>query len=59
MHKEVTKIRKLKKAGDYTALGWLFWNAFLLMDRKTKTFKAIKKEYDTFTKKEQKLMENV
>jgi hypothetical protein len=57
--KIIIDIRKLRKEEDYSALGWIYWDAFMLMDRKTKLFKAIEKEYKKLSKYEQSRLEEV
>lgn len=57
-HEIETAVKKMKKDKNYSGLGWFFWEAFLILEN-GKRREFIKKLYNSFSKKEKSLMEQV
>ena len=63
MKKKLAKIEKefkrLKKQEDYPSLGWFFWGAFVTLEKGTPERETFSRLWDSLTKREKKLCEQV
>ena len=55
--KKLNKFEQLHKDKEYVELGWALWKAFATHDGKT--YKQAEKVFDSLTRKEKKLIEEV